>query len=198
MNLKERYKTRGKRRIIKFFAFYLFFAFLLIVYSSYSRYTIIEEGTPKAYIASWKVEINNQDITDKQTLTNVIELVPDSTIQTTTDNKLAPGKSGHFDLIINPEGTEVAVEYNINFDTTNLPTGIELTRYEIVEDNTSENLINSNIVGQINLTNREQALSENDKKTIRVYWEWKEDTVDIPTEGTNYNISVTINLQQKI
>lgn len=198
MNLKERYKTRGKRRIIKFFAFYLFFAFLLIVYSSYSRYTIIEEGTPKAYIASWKVEINNQDITDKQTLTNVIELVPDSTIQTTTDNKLAPGKSGHFDLIINPEGTEVAVEYNINFDTTNLPTGIELTRYEIVEDNISENLINSNIVGQINLTNREQALSENDKKTIRVYWEWKEDTVDIPTEGTNYNISVTINLQQKI
>ena len=90
------------------------------------------------------------------------------------------------------------MEYNINFDTTNLPTGIELTRYEIVEDNISENLINSNIVGQINLTNREQALSENDKKTIRVYWEWKEDTVDIPTEGTNYNISVTINLQQKI
>ena len=198
MNLKERYKTRGKRRIIKFFAFYLFFAFLLIVYSSYSRYTIIEEGTPKAYIASWKVEINNQDITDKQTLTNVIELVPDSTIQTTTDNKLAPGKSGHFDLIINPAETEVAVEYNINFDTTNLPTGIELTRYKIVEDNISENLINSNIVGQINLTNREQALSENDKKTIRVYWEWKEDTVDIPIEGTNYNISVTINLQQKI
>lgn len=198
MNLKERYKTRGKRRIIKFFAFYLFFAFLLIVYSSYSRYTIIEEGTPKAYIASWKVEINNQDITDKQTLTNVIELVPDSTIQTTTDNKLAPGKSGHFDLIINPAETEVAVEYNINFDTTNLPTGIELTRYKIVEDNISENLINSNIVGQINLTNREQALSENDQKTIRVYWEWKEDTVDIPIEGTNYNISVTINLQQKI
>ena len=94
MNLKERYKSSGKKRKFKFFVFYLLLATFLIFYSTYSRYTTIEEGQPKAYIANWKVKINNEDITNKQTLSNMITLVPDTSRETTTDNKLAPGKTG--------------------------------------------------------------------------------------------------------
>lgn len=199
MNLKERYKYRGKRRIIRFFAFYLFFAILLLLLTStFSRYATIQEGQPKAYIANWDVKINNEDITNQTTLSNVITLVPDSMKATTTDNKLAPGKYGYFDLIINPEGTEVAVKYTVSLDTTNLPEGIVLTYYEILEDKIFQSFTNTSIVGEINLSNNEQALSENDKKTVRVYWEWKEDTTNIPTETENYDISVTINVSQKL
>ena len=130
MNLKERYKSSGKKRKFKFFVFYLLLATFLIFYSTYSRYTTIEEGQPKAYIANWKVKINNEDITNKQTLSNMITLVPDTSRETTTDNKLAPGKTGFFDIIIDPTGTEVAIEYTINFDITNLPTGIILTNID--------------------------------------------------------------------
>ena len=198
MNLKERYKSSGKKRKFKFFVFYLLLATFLIFYSTYSRYTTIEEGQPKAYIANWKVKINNEDITNKQTLSNMITLVPDTSRETTTDNKLAPGKTGFFDIIIDPTGTEVAIEYTINFDITNLPTGIILTNYEIIEDGISTNFTNTSIFGIINLTETEQALNENNKKTIRVYWEWQKDTTEIPTEEDIYDISVTINVRQKL
>lgn len=198
MNLKERYKSSGKKRKFKFFVFYLLLATFLIFYSTYSRYTTIEEGQPKAYIANWKVKINNEDITNKQTLSNMITLVPDTSRETTTDNKLAPGKTGFFDIIIDPTGTEVAIEYTINFDITNLPTGIILTNYEIIEDGISTNFTNTSIFGIINLTETEQALDENNKKTIRVYWEWQKDTTEIPTEEDIYDISVTINVRQKL
>ena len=198
MKLKERYKTKGKRRFIRFIIFYLFFAILLIMTSTFSRYATIQEGQPKAYIANWAVKINNEDITNKTTLSNVITLVPDSMKETTTDNKIAPGKYGHFDLIINPTGTEVAVEYTISLDVTNLPQGIVLTNYEIIEDSIFQSFTDTNIVGEINLSNKEQALSENDKKTIRVYWEWKEDSTYISTEDDSYDISVMINIRQKL
>lgn len=198
MKLKERYKTKGTRKVIRFIIFYLFFAILLIITSTFSRYATIQEGQPKAYIANWDVKINNEDITNKTTLSNVITLVPDSMKETTTDNKIAPGKYGHFDLIINPTGTEVAVEYTISLDVTNLPQGIVLTNYEIIEDSIFQSFTDTNIVGEINLSNKEQALSENDKKTIRVYWEWKEDSTYIPTEDDSYDISVMINIRQKL
>lgn len=198
MNLKERYKSRGKKRVIRFFISYLFLALLLILYSTFSKYATIEEGQPKAVIANWNVKINNEDITSQQTLSNIITLIPETTRQTTTDNKLAPGQSGCFDIIIDPSQTEVAIEYTINFDTTNLPQGIILTNYEIIEDNISANFMNTSITGEINLNSTEQALSESDKKTIRIYWEWEENSTDIPTREENYDISVTINVRQKL
>ena len=158
MKLKERYKTKGTRKVIRFIIFYLFFTILLIITSTFSRYTTIQEGQPKAYIANWNVKINNEDITNKTTLSNVITLVPDSMKETTTDNKIAPGKYGHFDLIINPTGTEVAVEYTISLDVTNLPQGIVLTNYEIIEDSIFQSFTDTNIVGEINLSNIEHAL----------------------------------------
>ena len=48
------------------------------------------------------------------------------------------------------------------------------------------------------MTETEQALDENNKKTIRVYWEWQKDTTEIPTEEDIYDISVTINVRQKL
>ena len=48
------------------------------------------------------------------------------------------------------------------------------------------------------MTETEQALDENNKKTIRVYWEWQKDTTEIPTEEDIYDISVTINVMTEI
>ena len=70
--------------------------------------------------------------------------------------------------------------------------------YEIIEDGISTNFTNTSIFGIINLTETEQALDENNKKTIRVYWEWQKDTTEIPTEEDIYDISVTINVRQKL
>lgn len=199
MNLKLRYKSRGKRKIIRFLVYYSFLAFLLIMYSTFAQYTTVVEGTPKTQVANWNVKINDIDITKENTFTNLIELIPAGDTQTTYEKKLAPGQTGYFDIIINPEGTDVATQYAINFDTSNLPAGIILTNYEIIEDNISANFTNgTSIEGEINLNSTNQSLSENDKRTVRIYWQWKESSTTIPTKDTNYYINSTITVRQKV
>ncbi len=199
MNLKLRYRSKGKKKIIRFLVFYSFLAFFLIMYSTFARYTTIVDGTPKTQVATWNVKINNIDITQENTFSNLIELIPKEDVQTTYENKLAPGKTGYFDITINPESTEVSTQYIINFDTTNLPNGIQLTNYEIIEDGIFKNFEGTtNIEGEINLNNTDQSLSENDKKTIRVFWEWEEAATTIPSENTAYFINSTITVRQKI
>lgn len=199
MNLKLRYKSRGKRKIIRFLVYYSFLAFLLIMYSTFAQYTTVVEGTPKTQVANWNVKINDIDITKENTFTNLIELIPAGDTQTTYEKKLAPGQTGYFDIIINPEGTDVATQYAINFDTSNLPAGIILTNYEIIEDNISANFTNgTSIEGEINLNSTNQSLSENDKRTVRIYWQWEESSTTIPTKDTNYYINSTITVRQKV
>ena len=199
MNLRLRYRSRGKKRIIRFLVFYSFLVVLLILHSTFAKYTTVVDGTPKTQVADWHVKINEIDITQENTFSNLIELIPEGNVQTTYKKKLAPGQTGYFEIIINPEGTDVATQYNIDFDTSNLPKGIILTNYEIIEDNISSNFINgTSIEGEINLNNTNQSLSESDKKTVRIYWKWEETSTTIPTKDIKYYINSTITVKQKI
>ena len=80
-----------------------------------------------------------------------------------------------------------------------MPAGIILTNYEIIEDNISANFTNgTSIEGEINLNSTNQSLSENDKRTVRIYWQWEESSTTIPTKDTNYYINSTITVRQKV
>lgn len=195
MNLRQRYKSKGTKRLIRFLGFYSILAFFLLFYSTFARYTTIVKNESTVAIANWQILINDNDILNSGTLTNQIELVPST--QTTTDNKLAPGQNGYFDIIINPEGTDVAIEYTINLDVTNLPSGITLTTYEILNENISADIENNQIEGEINLQQMQQ-LTSSDAKTIRIYWEWEDGNTNIPTGEENYKIEATITVKQKI
>lgn len=195
MNLKQRYRSKGSRRLVRFLGFYLILAFFLLFYSTFARYTTVVENDTKVGIANWQISLNDTDIINGETLTDTVQLVP--LTQTTTNNKLAPGQNGYFDITINPEGTEVAIEYTINLDISSLPTGIILTTYEIIEDNISGNIADSQIHGEINLQQMQQ-LTVEEKKTIRIYWEWNESSTKIPTGNENYKIETEITVKQKI
>lgn len=199
MNLRQRYKARGRRRLKKFLLVYSFFVFILLFYSTFARYTTVVEDVPSVNIANWEIKINDNEIINGQTVSNVIKLVPNVTTQTTTENKLAPGQEGNFDIIINPDGTDVSLEYEIYLGTINLPEGLKIKTYEIIEDNIS-NVINDNkINGEIILNNLEQGLGETDTKTVRIYWIWEENENDsIPTGSEKYDITATITVKQKI
>ena len=195
MNLKQRYKSNGSRRLVRFLGFYSILAFFLLFYSTFARYTAVVENDTTVVIANWQISVNDIDMINGEKLTDTVQLVP--LTETTTDNKLAPGQNGYFDITINPEGTEVAIEYIINLDLSSLPAGIILTTYEIIEDNISANIADSQIHGEINLQQMQQ-LTSAEKKTIRIYWEWKESSTEIPTGNENYKIETEITIKQKI
>ena len=198
MNLRQRYKFKGKRRLPKFLLLYSFLVFFFLFYSTFARYATIVEDVTTIEIANWEIKVNEIKIGESQILSNIITLLPDTTRQTTTDNKLAPGQNGHFDININPEGTDVAVEYIMGFKTDNLPSGLSLTTYEVIEDNIYKNIENNTIKEKINLNDVSQGLSQADAKTVRIYWTWDENSTNIPTEEQKYNVAVTITVKQAL
>lgn len=195
MTLKNRYKSKKNIRFVRFLGFYVILAFFLLFYNTFARYTTVVQNESTVEIADWQISINNKDILNGETLVNSLQLIPDT--QITTDNKIAPGQKGYFDIIINPEGTDVAIQYMLNFNTTNIPSGILLTKYEILETGISARIENNTIEGEINLQEENQ-LTQEEKKTIRVFWEWNEVSTYIPTGEENYRIQATVTVKQKI
>ena len=200
MNLSQRYNAKSNKRFIRFAFFYAILIFVVLIMNTNSKYVSSTPITARADIAVWNVSINNTTITSQQVLTGDITLVTNSNLnQTTTDNKLAPGKSGYFDVIINPEGTEVAIEYVVQFDLSNLPEDLKLKNYSIIEDGTTGTITENSITGDILLNANKDALSSNDKKTIRVNWEWEDKEINtIPNKNDTYTIEGTIVVKQKI
>lgn len=200
MNLRQRYRIKGRRRVTRFLLMYSLLVFFLLFYSTFARYTTVVEDAPNIEIANWEIKINENKVVDGETLSNIIQLIPNATTQTTTNNKLAPGQNGYFDITINPEGTEVSIEYLIELETSNLPKGLEVTTYEILETGITKKIENNNITGEINLSNDIiHGFKITNMKTIRVYWSWKENEINsIPTGTENYNITATITVKQKL
>ena len=199
MNLRQRYKARGRRRLKKFLLVYSFFVFILLFYSTFARYTTVVEDMPSVNIANWEIKVNSNEIVNGQTLSNVIKLVPNAMAQTTSANKLAPGQEGNFDIIINPDGTEVSLEYEIYIETINLPEGLKIKTYEIIEDDISDVINENKINGEIILNNLRQGLEETDTKTVRIYWIWEEnENNSIPNGSEKYDITAAITVKQKI
>lgn len=195
MTLKNRYKSKKNRRFVGFLGFYMMLTFFLLFYNTFARYTTVLQNESTVAIADWQISINDKDILNEQRLVNSLQLIPDTNV--TTDNKIAPGQKGYFDIIINPEGTDVAIQYMMNFDTTQIPTGIKLKEYKILENGASAKIENNIIEGEINLEEKKQ-LTQEEKKTIRVFWEWNEVSTYIPTGEEHYLIQATVIIKQKI
>ena len=199
MNLNERYKARHAKRIKRFLSFYSFLALFLFSYNTLARYMTVSTNTITTDVAKWTIQINNIEIINNtQEISNVINLVPSSETKT-TENKLAPGQSGYFDIIINPTGTEVAVEYTITINATNIPTGITFKEYELNNSGTMQTVVDNTITGQINLNDNLESMTATESQNLRIYWEWTETEDDsLPTGTENYYITATINIKQKI
>jgi len=200
MNLSQRYNAKSNKRFIRFAFFYAVLIIVLLIMSTNAKYISNTPITTKADVAEWKVSINDIDATSQEVYTGEITLVTNSSLnQTTTDNKLAPGKTGYFDIILDPTGTEVSIEYTISFDLSNLPEDLKVKDYTIIEDSTSGVVSENSISGEILLNANKQPLSASDKKTLRVNWEWEDKEINqIPDKNEEYKIEASILVKQKI
>lgn len=82
-------------------------------------------------LAKWEIDVNGSDLVLNDTfpLANM-ELDSGSNV---VDDKIAPGGSGHFDIVFNPSGSEVSVRYDVTFDFSTIE-GIDYT-FSVVELN---------------------------------------------------------------
>ena len=84
----------------------------LAISLAYSRYFSKITGTGTATVAKWSFKVNGQaDNLGAITLGNTTE--DNSKV---ADGKIAPGTSGSFNVLLDATGTEVALDYTIQFD----------------------------------------------------------------------------------
>lgn len=189
-------------------------ALLLVVGISsytYAKYTGSSNGTGTTTAAAFTVKVNDKDLGEAVDFT----VTPSHTSGSTyvADDKVAPGFGGYFDVVIDPTGSEVALNYTISdlklSDGTSTLTNVSLDKYEVIANgaqaqgyDAATTVNNSTISDSIMLTNG-QTLTENNKITVRVYFTWEgyvdddTDKTDTSLAGKVITVSGTVKVDQK-
>ena len=98
--------------------------------------------------------------------------------ETLVNNKIAPGTTGDFSIIVDATDSEVGVDYNVTFENEKQkPTNLKFI-YENVEYSSIQELEDV-LQGTIN------ANDENKEKTLHITWKWEYETGDTKEEISN-------------
>lgn len=165
---------KNKKRILLIVILLLLLAVLLIGFT-YSKY--VEKVTigAKGMVAKWNFTGEIESST-----TNLISL--SDTLDESTSNKLAPGTTGSFSIVVDATGSDVDIDYAVNYvSETNKPDNLYFylnndkthkyyTLRELMKGINNSNI--STLEGTICTTDNPQ------KKVYDVSWEWPYETYD--------------------
>ena len=131
---------------------------------SYAKYISQVRGNGIAEIATWSFKVNGQKEQVQE-----IKLVSTYNSETLVNNKIAPGTSGSFNIIVDATGSEVGIKYNIKFaEESNKPQNLKFVYGGKEYDSIKQ--LGDELSGTI-------AANEEDKtRTINVQWKWNYET----------------------
>ena len=144
----------------------------IIIAGTFAKYTTKVEGQGTATVAHWSFSADGYGATE-QTRVNL----RDTSIKTETlqSDRIAPGTEGSFDIVLDPRGSEVGVDYVITLsNVTNKPTNLHFYSDSAYTDNIEEGSVHT-ISGNIPLS------EVGSQKTVTVYWKWAYETTEIAT-----------------
>lgn len=131
---------------------------------TFSKYVTEVSGEGVANVAKWTFKVN-----DNESQLQSINLASTVNNETLINNKIAPGTSGDFQIKIDATGSDVGINYKVNFvNEKNKPQNLVFTyddeKYENVTD------IAEKLTGIID------ANAEEKEKIINIHWEWPYET----------------------
>lgn len=137
---------------------------------TYSKYVSEVRGDGLAEVATWSFKVNGQ-----QQQAQTINLASTCNEETLLDNKIAPGTSGSFNIIVDGTDSDVGINYKIKFlNETSKPNNLKF-KYQNTEFNSISELQES-LSGTINANDKDKT------KTLNIEWEWKYETGNTGTE----------------
>ena len=160
-------------------------ALILVVASVYlikETYAVFETtgtGTADFSIGSWVINLNSIDISSGQTVSFSINSFNYSDSSHLANGVIAPGRSGYFDLILDPDGTDVAVRYDITLDMEQ-EYADNITYYVTTTDGTTIRTDENTYSGIIDL----DSIDDGDTARLRIVVEW--------VDNASYNSTDTV------
>lgn len=189
------------RKNYSLFSLLLIIALLAQIGITYSIFETNLNTTTDSTLAPWQILVNDTMVSSgsAEFTVDTVNWTNDSNV---LDGKAAPGSSGYFEIIIDPSGSKVAIEYEIELDFEF--NNNEYIKLSTIKKQNNDDLvpINSNtFFGEITLLQLESDYIE----TIRVsfVWENNEDNNDVDSEFINQvnpkiEIPIIVRLKQKI
>ena len=174
---------------------------LIIINNTYALLESNANATSKLDIGKWVIKLNNVDISKGYSEDFLIDNLIDSKNENIEDGYIAPGKSGYFDIVIDPSETEVAIRYDIKIDleNMNLPDNIKIS-VDNLSSNSPIKTDNNKYSGIISLDD----INSGNNITLRLNINWDNtddnyndtDTKYGMSEDNSFKIPITINLKQ--
>lgn len=133
-----------------------------VIYTN-AKYTSTVPGQVSTSVAKYVFNVSGSDSYKTTDTLTGLKLAQTCTPATLVDGKIAPGTSGSFDIVVNTNGADVGVQYDISFVNTtthSLPTNLKfkLDGNDWVYTNGIHGTIDADDVGQV--------------VTHTVTWEW--------------------------
>lgn len=151
---------------------------------TFAKYVSEVKGAGTAEIANWVFKVNG-----KEDVVQNVNLLSTYHNETLINNKVAPGTSGSFNIVVDATGSEVGVDYAIEFlNESQKPQNLIFT-YEDKPYTTIQDL-EKDLSGTIN------ANDENKIRTITINWEWQYETGENANEIDQNDIIDTNNAKQ--
>lgn len=175
--------VKHKKKILVVLAILAVILLAFVGGQAYAKYVTEVKGEGIAEVATWDFKVNGQKEHVQQ-----IKLASTYDNKTLVNNKIAPGTSGSFKIIVDGTGSDVGINYNIAFkNETSKPQNLKFI-YENAEYNSIQELQDS-LSGTIN------ADDENKTKTLEIKWKWDYETGVDSTEIAKNDQVDTANAQ---
>ena len=186
-----------KNKILYIICAIMIFVSIYEITNSYGLFESETDRTVDSNIVGWNIKINNDNInTTQDFVINNFTVVDNDMV---TDNKLAPGAEGYFDINIDPSGTDVSIVYDLTFDFTDVLDKFSISR---IEETTGGGFVKTGENTYSNII-RLSDIKNNVTNNVRVYLKWdnnelnnETDTQIGLTKDNFINIPVSITISQ--
>lgn len=164
-----------------------------------SRYQSSATGSDTAKVAPWVVKVNDTDIVANNTFT--ADSITWAENENVSDGYIAPGRVGTFEIVIDPSGSKVAMEYEVAIDDSALDSYSQIS---ITSVKVGETVLTADADGNYTGTISLAEVEANTKKTITVTIEWENDEANNESDTTigstagDIEIPVTVTVSQKV
>lgn len=166
-----------------------------IIYT-YATFKSEFSGDMKINNATWKIIVNNTDISSQTVKSFTIDTLNVDESQGVEPGKLAPGLKGNFNILIDPSNTDVSIKYEIKLDTQYIDdANIEIV--SVIETNNNKDLINTDkneYTGTILLDDIKKGTTDN----IQVNVKWEDNDLEDIVIGEKPNNQIKIPVEIKV
>lgn len=168
-------KRKNTIRIIEI----LFIISILITFFSiqrtYAKYFEKVGTTYNTNIKKWVININNNNIHDMNSLSEIMQPVLGENENMNNNETLVPGREGYFDMVLDYSYVDLAFEYTFSIEQLNKTqlSDFEIYGYSIIDGENPEVVETKEIKGVIDPTT--EVDSNGDKKRdIRILFRWND------------------------